>query len=142
MLHGYLSHLATSMGGELLAMPGPKNPYPGKLGVIEEGAYADLLLINGDPLQDIAILTKPGGEPRAATDAGRQSDKTREEPRMSEQPNSKSTIGKWTGIGLALGVALGAAAGNAGLGVAFGVVVGAAIGAAASRRSKNDGSSA
>jgi len=49
---------ATSKGGELLAMSGPKNPYPGKLGVIEEGAYADLLLINGDPLKDIAILTK------------------------------------------------------------------------------------
>jgi len=46
-------------GGELLAMSGPKNPYPGKLGVIEEGAYADILLINGDPLQDISILTKP-----------------------------------------------------------------------------------
>ena len=50
---------ATSKGGELLAMSGPKNPYPGKLGVIEEGAYADLLLINGDPLKDIKILTKP-----------------------------------------------------------------------------------
>ncbi len=50
---------ATSKGGELLAMSGPKNPYPGKLGVIEEGAYADLLLINGDPLKDISILTKP-----------------------------------------------------------------------------------
>lgn len=40
-------------------MSGPRNPYPGKLGVIEEGAYADLLLINGDPLKDISILTKP-----------------------------------------------------------------------------------
>lgn len=50
---------ATSNGAKLLAMSGPKNPYPGKLGVIEEGAYADLLLINGDPLKDISILTKP-----------------------------------------------------------------------------------
>jgi imidazolonepropionase-like amidohydrolase len=50
---------ATSKGGELLTMSGPKNPYPGKLGVIEEGAYADLLLINGNPLEDISILTKP-----------------------------------------------------------------------------------
>ena len=39
--------------------PWPRNPYPSKLGVIEEGAYADLLLINGNPLEDIAILTKP-----------------------------------------------------------------------------------
>lgn len=50
---------ATSKGGELLKMSGPKDPYPGKLGVIEKGAYADLLLINGNPLEDISILTKP-----------------------------------------------------------------------------------
>ncbi|NYT20943.1 MAG: amidohydrolase family protein [Methanomicrobiales archaeon] len=50
---------ATSSGAELLAMSGPRNPYPGKLGVIEEGAYADILLINGNPLEDISILTKP-----------------------------------------------------------------------------------
>lgn len=50
---------ATSKGGELLAMSGPKNPYPGKLGVIEEGAYADLLLVEGNPLEDITIATDP-----------------------------------------------------------------------------------
>jgi len=50
---------ATSSNAELMAMSGRRNPYPGKLGVIEEGAYADLLLINGDPLKDISILTKP-----------------------------------------------------------------------------------
>ncbi|CAL8977700.1 Imidazolonepropionase [Propionicimonas sp. T2.31MG-18] len=50
---------ATSANAELLAMSGPRNPYPGKLGVIEEGAYADLLLVNGDPLKDISILTRP-----------------------------------------------------------------------------------
>ncbi|WP_455387850.1 amidohydrolase family protein [Petrachloros mirabilis] len=52
---------ATSSSAELLALSGNRNPYPGKLGVIEEGAYADLLLINGDPLKDIKILTKPEG---------------------------------------------------------------------------------
>ena len=50
---------ATSNSAELVAMSGPRNPYPGKLGVIEEGAYADILLINGDPLKNISILTKP-----------------------------------------------------------------------------------
>jgi imidazolonepropionase-like amidohydrolase len=50
---------ATANGAELLALSGPKNPYPGKLGVIEEGAYADLLLVNGNPLEDISILTRP-----------------------------------------------------------------------------------
>jgi len=50
---------ATSSNAELMALSGKRNPYPGKLGVIEEGAYADILLINGDPLKDISILTKP-----------------------------------------------------------------------------------
>lgn len=50
---------ATANGAALLAMSGPKNPYPGKLGVIEQDAYADLLLVNGNPLEDISILTKP-----------------------------------------------------------------------------------
>jgi imidazolonepropionase-like amidohydrolase len=50
---------ATSKSAELLALSGRRNPYPGKLGVIQEGAYADILLINGDPLKDITILTKP-----------------------------------------------------------------------------------
>jgi len=35
------------------------NPYHGKIGVIEEGAYPDLILVNGDPLEDISILRKP-----------------------------------------------------------------------------------
>lgn len=50
---------ATSINAEVLELTGPRNPYPGKLGVIEKGAYADLLLINGNPLEDISILTKP-----------------------------------------------------------------------------------
>jgi len=50
---------ATSSSAALLALSGKRNPYPGKLGVIEEGALADILLINGDPLKDISILTKP-----------------------------------------------------------------------------------
>ena len=47
---------ATSKSAELLQLSGERNPYPGKIGVIEEGAYADLLLINGNPLEDITIL--------------------------------------------------------------------------------------
>ncbi len=50
---------ATALSGELLAMSGPRNPYKGKLGVIEEGAFADLLLIDGNPLEDIDVLTRP-----------------------------------------------------------------------------------
>ncbi|NJK88938.1 MAG: amidohydrolase family protein [Myxococcales bacterium] len=47
---------ATSKGGELMALSNVMNPYPGKLGVIEEGAYADLLLIDGNPLEDVAVI--------------------------------------------------------------------------------------
>jgi imidazolonepropionase-like amidohydrolase len=47
---------ATSNGGELLAMSGILNPYPGKLGVIEEDAHADILLFDGNPLDDISVI--------------------------------------------------------------------------------------
>jgi imidazolonepropionase-like amidohydrolase len=51
---------ATSINAELLAMTGPRNPYQeGPLGVIQEGAYADLLVIDGNPLEDISIMTDP-----------------------------------------------------------------------------------
>jgi len=43
----------------LLAMSGKRSPYPGKLGVVEEGALADLLLVDGDPLKDIRLLESP-----------------------------------------------------------------------------------
>ncbi len=51
--------MATATNGELLALSGPRNPYPGKLGVVEEGALADLLLVDGDPLKDIGLLANP-----------------------------------------------------------------------------------
>lgn len=51
--------MGTSVNAELLAMSGPRNPYPGKLGVIETGAYADMLLVNGDPLADIDLIADP-----------------------------------------------------------------------------------
>jgi imidazolonepropionase-like amidohydrolase len=51
---------ATSIGGEILALSGPRNRYrEGPLGVIKEGAYADLLIIEGNPLKDITILADP-----------------------------------------------------------------------------------
>ncbi|MGB8966869.1 MAG: amidohydrolase family protein [Candidatus Cybelea sp.] len=50
---------ATSANGELLSLSGPRNPYPGKLGVIEEGALADLLVVDGNPLENIELMAKP-----------------------------------------------------------------------------------
>jgi imidazolonepropionase-like amidohydrolase len=43
----------------LLAMSGPRNPYPGKLGVVEEGALADLLLVDGNPIDNIKLIEDP-----------------------------------------------------------------------------------
>lgn len=51
--------MATGDNGELLALTGFINPYPGKLGVIEPGALADLLLVNGNPLEDIKLIEDP-----------------------------------------------------------------------------------
>ncbi|MBT3622823.1 MAG: amidohydrolase family protein [Gammaproteobacteria bacterium] len=46
----------TSDNGKLMALTGTKNPYPNKLGVIEPGAYADLILVDGNPLEDLAVI--------------------------------------------------------------------------------------
>lgn len=51
--------MATSTNAELLSLSGQRNPYAGKLGVIEEGALADLLLVNGNPLDDIQLIAHP-----------------------------------------------------------------------------------
>lgn len=51
--------MATGTNADLLAMSGPRNPYPGKVGVIEADAYADLLLVDGDPIADIKLLADP-----------------------------------------------------------------------------------
>jgi imidazolonepropionase-like amidohydrolase len=49
--------IATSGNCELFAMSGRRNPYKeAKLGVLSEGAWADMLLVDGDPTQDIGVL--------------------------------------------------------------------------------------
>lgn len=55
--HYYLKAL-TSVNGEILKLAGEvRDPYPeGKIGVVEEGAYADLLLVDGNPLEDITVI--------------------------------------------------------------------------------------
>ena len=49
---------ATSKAGKLVALSGPRNPY-GKLGVIEPGAVADILVLDGNPLEDMSVLERP-----------------------------------------------------------------------------------
>ena len=51
--------MATGTNAELLALSGKRNPYPGKLGVVEEGALADLLIVDGNPIENIKLLEDP-----------------------------------------------------------------------------------
>lgn len=51
--------MATSNNAQILKLSGERNPYPGDLGVVKEGAYADLLLVQGNPLQDIDLIRDP-----------------------------------------------------------------------------------
>ena len=51
--------MATGTNAELLALSGKRSPYPGKLGVVEQGAVADLLLVDGNPLENITVIADP-----------------------------------------------------------------------------------
>ncbi len=51
--------MATSNNAQILKLSGERNPYPGDLGVVKEGAYADLLLVQGNPLEDIDLIRDP-----------------------------------------------------------------------------------
>ena len=63
---------ATSINADLLSLSGPRNPYAdGKLGVVEPGAWADLLLVEGDPLADIRVLENPEQNLRLIVKGGR-----------------------------------------------------------------------
>lgn len=63
--------MATSTNAELLRLSGKRNPYPGQLGVVEVGAFADLLLVEGDPLTDISLITRPQQNLRVIVKDGR-----------------------------------------------------------------------
>jgi imidazolonepropionase-like amidohydrolase len=62
---------ATSINGELLAMSGLRSNYQGRLGVLEPGALADLLVVEGNPLEDIRVLEKPDENLRVIVKEGR-----------------------------------------------------------------------
>jgi imidazolonepropionase-like amidohydrolase len=51
--------MATADNAQLLALSGERSPYPGKLGVVQEGALADLLLVDGDPLARLELVADP-----------------------------------------------------------------------------------
>lgn len=53
--------MATSENGKVMAMSGPRNTYQaGKLGVIEQGAYADMIIVDGNPLENLDLVADPG----------------------------------------------------------------------------------
>ena len=43
----------------MLKLCGPRDPYPGELGVVKEGALADLILVNGNPLENLDLVADP-----------------------------------------------------------------------------------
>ena len=51
--------MVTADNAELLTLAGKRSPYQGKLGVIEEGALADILLVDGDVLKNINLIADP-----------------------------------------------------------------------------------
>jgi imidazolonepropionase-like amidohydrolase len=51
--------MATSDNAELLTLSGKRSPYAGKLGVVQQGALADLLLVEGDPIANIKLVEDP-----------------------------------------------------------------------------------
>ena len=53
--------IATSENARLLELSGPRHPYQeGPLGVIKEGAYADLIIVEGNPLENLELVGDPG----------------------------------------------------------------------------------
>lgn len=63
--------MATGAAGELLAMSGDRAPYPGALGVIAEGALADILVWDGDPETTLDFLGDPENNLRLVMKGGR-----------------------------------------------------------------------
>jgi len=63
--------MATSDNAAILAMSGPRNPYDGKLGVIEKDALADMLLVDGDPLSSLDLVADPERNFRMIMKGGR-----------------------------------------------------------------------
>lgn len=51
--------LVTHDNAQLLVLSGPRKPYPGALGVVRSGALADLLLVDGNPLENLDLIGDP-----------------------------------------------------------------------------------
>ncbi len=63
--------MATGAAGDLLALSGERAPYQGRLGIIAEGAFADILVWDGDPETDLGFLADPDSNLRLVMKDGR-----------------------------------------------------------------------
>ena len=61
---------ATFDNAFILNLSGLRNPYPGALGVIRKGAHADMLLVEGDPTEDLSLVADPDPNFRVIMKAG------------------------------------------------------------------------
>lgn len=63
LLHWYTPfealRMATYDNAQLIKLCGPRDPYPGELGVVKEGALADLILVDGNPLENLDLVADP-----------------------------------------------------------------------------------
>ncbi len=75
--------MATGSAGDLLALSGERTPYPGRLGVIAEGAHADLLVVEGNPETGTRLAGRSGNEPRAHHEGWRHREGS---PRLGRTP--------------------------------------------------------
>jgi imidazolonepropionase-like amidohydrolase len=62
---------ATGNAGDLLALSGPCDPFGGRLGVVAEGALADILVWDGDLDEDLDFLAQPDSKLRLIVKCGR-----------------------------------------------------------------------
>ena len=51
--------MATYDNAQLLALSGKRSPYQGELGIIKPGAFADVILVEGNPLENMDIIAQP-----------------------------------------------------------------------------------
>jgi len=54
-----IMRMATYNNAQLLKLCGPRDPYLGEFGVVKEGALADLIMVDGNPLQDLNLIVDP-----------------------------------------------------------------------------------
>lgn len=63
--------MLTHDNAQLLALSGLRAPYQGTLGVVEAGALADVILVDGDPIANIDLLADPARNFRVIVKDGR-----------------------------------------------------------------------